>query len=388
VRVLILGGDGYIGWPLCQMLASRGHVVHMIDNGVRRRRVSATGANSLVPIKTLTERITIAREEGIDLTYDTDDVSVPGVLDLAIRNFEPDVVVHLAQQPSVPLSMLSAQHAVDTQIDNISSTLRLLFAIRDRASECHLVKLGTMGQYGTPDVLPLHEGYLSVAVDGVAAEIPMPRFPGSFYHASKVHDSTNIAMACRLWDLRATELNQGVVYGHHSGFLSDAAAGATRLDYDSINGTVINRFCVQASIGQALSVYGTGGQTRGMIALKDSLECIRLVVENPPSAGRLRIFNQMTEYRSVRDLARMVRDAAESLDIKVTIDNLRNPRVEAEEHPYRPTYQGLVDLGLDPTPLTRQDIQELINLAVRNADRIARTAIQPIYSWRHDEKRV
>src|SRR3954453_20410573 len=329
MRILVLGGDGYLGWPTAMYLSARGHEVGVLDNGVRRQYDHELGSGSLVPIESLRTRTKAWQE----LTGDRIACYLGDLMDAeftydTIREFAPDAVVHFAEQRAAPYSMIDRKHAVYTQTNNIVGTLNLMYAIGEIDRDIHLVKLGTMGEYGTPNI-DIEEGWLEVEHKGRRDRVLFPKKPGSFYHLSKVHDSHNIEFACRAWGLRATDLNQGVVYGQQTPQTAADPILATRFDYDAVFGTVLNRFVIQAVLGQPLTVYGKGAQTRGLIDIRDTVECIRLAVENPAAAGEFRVFNQMTESLSVAAIAELVADRFPG---PVQIEQLENPRTEAPEH--------------------------------------------------------
>jgi UDP-sulfoquinovose synthase len=303
-----------------------------------------------------------------------------------IRDFEPDAVVHFAEQRSAPYSMIDRKHAVFTQINNVEGTLNLLFALRELRPDCHLVKLGTMGEYGTPNI-DIEEGYITIEHNGRKDVLPFPKQPGSFYHLSKVHDSHNIMFACKIWGLRATDLNQGVVYGTVTEETSYDEALINRFDYDEVFGTVLNRFCVQAALGHPLTVYGRGGQTRGFLDIRDTVRCIELSILNPAAPGECRVFNQFTEQFSVLELADMVKVAREKMGLSVEIEHLEDPRVEAEEHYYNAKHSKLADLGLKPHLLSDSLLDSLINVAERYRDRTDASVLLPQVSWRNGTNR-
>ncbi len=267
------------------------------------------------------------------------------------------------------------------QVNNVVGTLNLLFAIRELQPECHLVKLGTMGEYGTPNI-DIEEGYIEIEHNGRKDTLPFPKQPGSFYHLSKVHDSHNIMFACRIWGIRATDLNQGVVYGTVTDEVSMDEALINRFDYDEVFGTVLNRFCAQAAIGMPLSVYGKGGQTRGFLDIRDTVRCIELACLNPANKGEFRVFNQFTEQFSVLELAESVKSVSARLGLKVEIDHVPDPRVELESHYYNAKHSKLVDLGLQPHLLNDSLVDSLINIAVRYRDRIDPNVFAPQVNWR------
>jgi UDP-sulfoquinovose synthase len=277
--------------------------------------------------------------------------------------------------------MIDHQHAVFTQVNNVVGTLNLLFALRELQPDCHLIKLGTMGEYGTPNI-DIEEGYLTIEHNGRRDTVPYPKQPGSFYHLSKVHDSHNIMFACKAWGLRATDLNQGVVYGVMTEEVALSNALINRFDYDEVFGTVLNRFCIQAAIGHPLTVYGRGGQTRGFLDIRDTVRCVELACLNPAASGECRVFNQFTEQFSVLDLARMVQTAGEKLGLTVKIDHLSDPRVEAEEHYYNARHSKLIELGLEPHLLSDSLLDSLMNVAIKYRDRIDTTVMLPRVNWR------
>jgi UDP-sulfoquinovose synthase len=277
--------------------------------------------------------------------------------------------------------MIDRQHAVFTQLNNVEGTLNLLYAIHDFVPDCHLVKLGTMGEYGTPNI-DIEEGYITIEHNGRKDTLPFPKQPGSFYHLSKVHDSHNIAFACKIWKLRATDLNQGVVYGTVTDEVAMDEALINRFDYDEVFGTVLNRFCAQAALGHPLTVYGKGGQTRGFLDIRDTVRCVEIACHNPAQPGEFRVFNQFTEQFTVLQLAEMVQHAGKELGLKVEIDHLPDPRVEADEHYYNATHSKLVDLGLTPKNLSESLLDSMINIAIRYRDRIDVSLFQPRVDWR------
>jgi UDP-sulfoquinovose synthase len=297
------------------------------------------------------------------------------------RGFRPEAVVHYGEMPSAPYSMKDREHAVFTQTNNVVNTLNTIFAIEAFAPEAHLVKLGTMGEYGTPNI-DIEEGYLEVSHKGRTDTLPFPKLPGSFYHLSKVHDSHNIHFACRVRGLRATDLNQGVVYGIETEETALDDRLLTRFDYDDVFGTALNRFCLQAVIGHPLTVYGKGGQTRGYLNIVDTLQCVELAVLNPADAGEMRVYNQFTEQFSVQQLAEHVREAGEEVGIQVAVDRLENPRVEMEEHYYNATHTKLLDLGLKPQLLSETLIETMFATIERYKDRVIADHILPRDRWR------
>jgi UDP-sulfoquinovose synthase len=379
MRILVLGGDGYLGWPTALHLSASGHDVGVVDNFVRRQYDHELGVESLVPIEPLAVRLRVWREvSGRDVESFVGDLTDAEFTHRTLARFRPDVVVHFAEQRSAPYSMIDRQHAVYTQHNNIVGTLNLLYAIAEVDPDIHLVKLGTMGEYGTPNI-DIEEGWLTVTHNGRTDRVLYPKRPGSFYHLSKVHDSHNIEFACRIWGLRATDLNQGVVYGQQTDETARDERLATRFDYDAVFGTVLNRFIVLAALGEPLTVYGDGGQTRGLIDIRDTAQCIRLACENRPERGEFRVFNQMTESMSVLEIAKLVADLHPN---EVTVEHLENPRVEAEAHYYNVRYTGLMDLGLQPHLLSETLLTSLYGIADRYKHRADPTALRPAVRWR------
>jgi UDP-sulfoquinovose synthase len=381
MRILILGGDGYLGWPTALRFSARGHEVSVVDNFSRRRWHTEHGTASLTPIGELDERIAAWREvSGEQIRSYIGAVEDGDFLDEVVAETLPEVVVHYGQQASAPFSMLSRERAVETQYANVIGNLNLLFSMRDHVPDAHLVKLGTMGEYGQPDI-DIEEGYIEIEHKGRKDMLPFPKLPGSLYHCSKVHDSTNIHFACRTWGLRATDLNQGVVYGVETEETARDDRLVTRFDYDELFGTVLNRFCVQAVIGHPLTVYGEGNQTRGFLNIRDTLACVELAALNPAERGEFRVFNQFTEQFSVLELAGLVKEAGEHLGYSVEVQHYENPRVEKEEHYYNAIHTKLLDLGLEPTLLGEELVESIIHAIERYKGRVVETAIDPKTRW-------
>ena len=381
MRVLILGGDGYLGWPTALRFSARGHEVSVVDDFSRRRWHEEAGTGSLTPIAGLDERIAVWKERsGEEIRSFVGPVQDGDFLDGVVAETKPDAVVHYGQQPSAPYSMISRETAVETQQANVVGNLNLLFAMRDHVPDAHLVKLGTMGEYGQPNI-DIEEGYIEIEHRGRKDTLPFPKLPGSLYHCSKVHDSTNIHFACRTWGLRATDLNQGVVYGIETDETVLDERLCTRFDYDEIFGTVLNRFCLQTVIGHPLTVYGAGHQTRGFLNIRDTLACVELAALNPAERGEFRVFNQFTEQFSVIDLAHLVKHSAEHLGYSVEIQHVDNPRVEKEEHYYNAIHTKLLDLGLEPTLLGEELVESMIHTIERYKDRVIESSIDPRTRW-------
>jgi UDP-sulfoquinovose synthase len=383
VRILILGGDGYLGWPTSMRFARLGHEVHAVDNYLRRHAHAEAGTDSLTPIAaSLPDRASAFRRvTGLEISVSEGDLLDWDVVERIFRDFRPEAIVHYGEMPSAPYSMIDREHAVFTQTNNVINTLNVLYAMAEFAPDAHLVKLGTMGEYGTPDI-DIEEGFIEIHHRGRSDVLPFPKLPGSMYHLTKVHDSNNIHFACRIWGLRSTDLNQGVVYGIETEDTTLDERLNTRFDYDEVFGTALNRFCVQAVIGHPLTVYGTGGQTRGYLNIVDTIRCVELAILNPPEAGEYRVFNQFTEQFSVLDLARLVQSAGKQVGIDVRVDHLDNPRVEKEEHYYKATHTKLLDLGLQPHLLSETLIESMFATIERYKARVIFDHILPVTRWR------
>ena len=390
MKIIVLGGDGYCGWATSLYLSAQAHSVAIVDNFIRRQWDHELGAQTLTPILPLSDRLrTWTRLTGKSIELFVGDVTDYDFLLSTVKQFEPEAIIHFAEQRSAPYSMIDRKHAVFTQMNNVVGTLNVLFAIREVQRDCHLIKLGTMGEYGTPNI-DIEEGYIRIEHNGRSDLLPFPKQPGSFYHLSKVHDSHNMMFACNVWGIRATDLNQGVVYGTMTDEIGLDEALINRLDYDEVFGTVLNRFCVQAAIGQPLTVYGKGGQTRGFLDIRDTVRCIELACLNPAARGECRVYNQFTEQFSVLDLAKHVQEAGKDLGMKVEIDHIPDPRVEAEHHYYNAKHSKLLDLGLQPHFLSESLLDSLMNIALKYRDRVDPTMMLPQVNWREprNERRL
>lgn len=381
MKVLVIGGDGYCGWATALHLSNKGYEVAILDSLIRRHWDAKLGVDTLTPIAPIQRRI----QRWQDLTGKTIDLFVGDItnyefLSKTLREFEPETIVHFGEQRSAPYSMIDREHAVVTQVNNVVGTLNILYAMKEDFPDSHLVKLGTMGEYGTPNI-DIEEGYITIEHNGRTDTLPYPKQPGSFYHLSKVHDSHNIHFACKIWGLRATDLNQGVVYGVLTEETGMDELLINRLDYDGVFGTALNRFCIQAATGHPLTVYGKGGQTRGFLDIRDTVRCMELAIANPAEPGQFRVFNQFTELFSIQDLAMMVKKAGNSLGLDVEIKHLDNPRVELEEHYFNAKNTKLLDLGLQPHYLSDSLLDSLLNFAEKYKTRVNQQQILPKVSW-------
>jgi len=382
MKIGVLGGDGYCGWATALYLSAKGHSVAIVDNFARRQWDYELGVQTLTPIRPLAERLRAWQElTGKSIQLFVGDVTDYDFLASTIKTFEPDAVIHFAEQRAAPYSMIDRKHAVFTQVNNVVGTLNLLFALREHCPDCHLVKLGTMGEYGTPNI-DIEEGYIKIEHNGRKDVLPFPKQPGSFYHLSKVHDSHNMMFACKIWKLRATDLNQGVVYGTTTDETLLDEALINRFDYDEVFGTVLNRFCAQAAVGHPLTVYGQGGQTRGFLDIRDTVRCVELACVHPAEAGECRVFNQFTEQFSVLEIAELVKAAGNKLGLDVEIDRIQDPRVESEQHYYNAKHSRLLDLGLKPHYLSDSLLDSLMNIAIRYRDHIDVSMFLPQVDWR------
>ena len=384
MKVLVIGGDGYCGWATALHLSNRGHEVGILDSLVRRHWDMELCVETLTPIAPIQHRL----QRWQDLTQKKIDLFIGDItnhefLNKALHQFQPEAIVHFGEQRSAPFSMIDREHAVLTQVNNVVGTLNLLYILKESFPDCHLVKLGTMGEYGTPNI-DIEEGYITIEHNGRKDTLPYPKQPGSFYHLSKVHDSHNIHFACKVWGLRATDLNQGVVYGVLTEETGMDELLINRLDYDGIFGTALNRFCIQAAVGHPLTVYGKGGQTRAFLDIRDTVRCVEIAIANPGDPGVFRVFNQFTEMFSVGDLAMMVKKAGTTLGLDVDIQYMDNPRVEAEDHYFNAKNTNLLELGLQPHMLSDSLLDSLLNFAVKYKDRVDKNQILPKVQWRRD----
>jgi UDP-sulfoquinovose synthase len=378
MQILVLGGDGYLGWPTALHLSALGHDVAVNDNFARRGYDEEMGVESLVPIATLDERVAAWTDvSGKQIKSYVGDLCDPAFVHQMIRDFQPDTIVHFAEQRAAPYSMISQAHAVYTQTNNVVGNLNVMYAIADIDRDIHLVKLGTMGEYGQPNI-DIEEGWIEIEHKGRKDRMIYPKRPGSFYHCSKVHDSVNLEFGCRIWGMRVTDLNQGVVYGAETEQTKLDPRLATRFDYDGVFGTVLNRFIIQAVLGLPLSVYGNGSQTRGMINIVDTVECIRIASETPADPGEFRVFNQMTESKSINQIAETV---ANEFPGDAKIEHVDNPRVEIYDHYYNVVHTALEGLGLQPTLLSMALMDHMFEVVERHRDRVDLAAVGPTVKW-------
>lgn len=381
MKIIVAGGDGFCGWPTALYLSRKGHDVTIIDSFIRRKMDDELRSNSLTPIATLEERVERWKQlTGKTIRTYIGDLNHYDFLREVMRQVQPDAFVHFAEQRSAPYSMIDREHAVFTQVNNIVGTLNVAYAIREIAPDCHLIKLGTMGEYGQPNI-DIEEGYIEIEHNGRKDVLPYPKQAGSFYHLSKVHDSHNLMFICKIWGLRVTDLNQGIVYGLHTDETLMDPLLINRLDYDAVFGTALNRFLIQAAIGHDLTVYGKGGQIRGFLNITDTVRCIEITAEHPADRGEFRVFNQFTEEFSVLDLAKRVQRVAEQEGSRVGIVHLENPRVEKESHYYHAKNTRLQDLGLEPNLLTDDVLRGIFRSVVEHKDRVIVENVLPKVKW-------
>jgi len=394
MRVLILGGDGYLGWPTAMYFSKRGCQVTVVDNYFRRDACLKLDATPLYSLPTLPERARLWHElTGHEIKVVIGDLADPGMMRSLFTgpvNFQwcvddtftgpPETVIHYAEQPSAPYSLLDHLHANTTLSNNLLVTNNLMFAVRDFARDAHIVKLGTMGEYGTPNI-DIEEGWLNIEHNGRKDRFLFPRQGSSIYHTSKIMDTDLLWFGTRTWGLRVTDLMQGPVYGMDTDESEMDARLRPIFNYDEIFGTIINRFLVQAVAGYPLTVYGKGGQVRGYINLRDTLQCVRIAAENPAAPGQLNIYNQIMETFSVNELAEMTRLVGDRLGMEVSVQRLENPRKEAEEHYYNPKYQSLVGLGVKPNLLTEDVMEEMMRTVSRFKRHIRKEIIFKGVKW-------
>ncbi len=388
MKVLILGGDGYLGWATAMYLSRQGHEVAVMDNFAKRRWELELNVEPLIPIRTLQDRVQAWNEiHGPRLELFVGDLRNYGVVEGALAAFSPAAIVHYGEQPSAPYSMIDHNRCLFTQVNNVSGTLNVLWAMKKLGLDCHLVKLGTMGEYGTPNI-DIEEGFIEIEHKGRKDILPFPCQPGSFYHLSKVHDSHNIRFSCRAWNLSATDLHQGVVYGLETDETGLDERLATSFHYDDVFGTAINRFCVQAVAAIPLTVYGKGGQQRGFLNIRDTVRCVELAILNPPGRGEYRVFNQFTETFTVLELAQLVATQARNLGLNAEVSHVANPRVEQEEHHFNPAHSKLLDLGLEPHFLSDELVGSMLETILKYKHRIKPEIVLPKVKWNGSEQEM
>jgi UDP-sulfoquinovose synthase len=382
MRILILGGDGYLGWPTAMHFAALGHEVAVVDNYLRRQIALETDSEPLIRTPNLQERADIFKSvSNFNVEVHIGDCTDYSFLSSVVRGFRPDAIVHYAEQPSAPYSMRNFQSSRLTLENNLSATHNVAWAVIEEAPDCHIVKLGTMGEYGTPNI-DIEEGWIDIDHKGRSDRFLFPRQAGSLYHTTKVLDTDLLWYFVRIFGIRVTDLMQGPVYG----LRTDESGLDERLlpnfHYDDIFGTVINRFLTQAVAGIPLTVYGKGGQTRGYLNLVDTLQCVELAVRNPVKKGELRVLNQFTERFSVNQIAEKVREVGNGMGLDVRIAPIDNPRKEAEDHYYNPAHSGLTELGLKPHHLTDDVVADMLETILAYKQDISVRKIMPRVRWK------
>ena len=382
MKVCILGGNGYLGWPTSLFLSRQGHDVLIIDNFAKRQWEVEMAVAPLLSIPAMPERLQRWRDvSNLSLAFVECDVCADyDALEDTLRRFQPEAIVHYAEQPSAPFSMADRLRAIETQTNNVIGTLNLVYAIRAACPGAHLIKLGTMGEYGTPNI-DIEEGWIDITHKGRSARVVFPKSPGSIYHLSKVHDSANLEFACRTWGNKVTDLNQGVVWGIETDESRLDQGLHTSFHYDAVFGTVLNRFVVQAVVGLPLTVYGQGSQKRGFINIRDTMRCVEITALNPPPAGQFRVFNQITSHHSLNGLACLVSEQAQELGLKAAVAHIDNPRVEAETHYYNPMHSALEKLGLVPHRLDGMAVRSMLQTMMPYKNKVDLDQVAPTITW-------
>ncbi len=382
MRILILGGDGYLGWPTAMHFASRGHEVTVVDNYSRRTLALQTNSQALIPTPDLATRCDVFSERtGKKIGTEIADCADYRVLSRIVAETRPEAIVHYAEQPSAPYSMRGYDEARFTLDNNLHTTFNVIWSVMTHARDCHIIKLGTMGEYGTPNI-DIEEGYIEICHKGRQDRFLFPRQAGSLYHTTKVLDTDLLWFYVRTYGLRVTDLMQGPVYGISTPEADLDERLVPNFHYDDIFGTVLNRFIVQAVAGVPLTIYGKGGQTRGYLDLRDTLQCVELAIANPVERGKLRILNQFVEQFSVMQLAERVDSVGKSLGLDVRVQHVDNPRKELEEHYYNAAHSGFSELGLNPHPLTDDVLSRMFEQVQKYANLIDRQKILPRVRWK------
>jgi UDP-sulfoquinovose synthase len=383
MRVLILGSDGYLGWPTAMHFSARGHDVFAVDNYLRRNLCRKHDVEPLFEPPNLVQRARLWKEvSGKEIHVRIGDCCDYGFLCRLFDEFQPEAVVHYAEQPSAPYSMIDQQAASLTVVNNLQTTLNVAYAVHEKAPDCHIVKIGTMGEYGTPDI-DIEEGWIEIEHKGRKDKFMFPRQASSLYHTTKIQDTDLLWFYVRTWGLRVTDLMQGPVYGIVTDEMAQHEDLGTYFNYDELFGTLLNRFVVQAVAGYPLTVYGEGGQTRGYINLVDTLSCVELSATKPAEIGELRILNQFVELFSVNEIARHVAEIGKERGHEVNIRKIENPRVEKSEHYYNPVHTGLAGLGLKAHMLTKEVLHDFFAVVEKHRKKIHTDKILLGVSWKH-----
>ncbi len=384
-KILILGGDGYLGWPTAMHLAKKNYKIHLIDNFSKRSIENENSITPLYQIETMKNRVNIwnsLNKKNKRLTFSFGDLLNHRFIYEELKKFKPDHIIHYAEQPSAPYSMAGRSQAVFTQNNNIIGSLNLLFGIKKICPKAHLLKLGTMGVYGTPNI-DIEEGFINIKHKGRKDKMHFPMKPQSYYHCSKAADSVNLYYACRVWKLRATDLNQGVVYGIDTPETSLNKKLSTSFHYDHIFGTVLNRFMVQAALNLPLLIYGSGNQTRTFLNINDTLQCVELAIKNPAKQGEYKVRNQFTEVFNIKQLAMLIQKASALIDIKTKINFIKNPREEMSSHYYKPSNKSFIKIGLKAKKINKDFIIENIKKIIKSKKNVDKKIIDPKIKWNH-----
>ena len=382
MKILIIGGDGYLGWPTAMHLSKKKYKIHLIDNFSKRTIENENSVKPFEKIETMENRVHSwnSLKLGSKISFSFGDLINHRFIYEELKKFKPDQIIHYGEQPSAPYSMAGRSQAVFTQSNNIIGSLNLLFGIKKICPKAHLVKLGTMGVYGTPNI-DIEEGFLNVKHKGRSDKMQFPMKPLSYYHCSKAADSVNLYFASRVWGLRATDLNQGVVYGIDTPETKLNKKLNTSFHYDHIFGTVINRFIVQAAIGKPLLVYGSGNQVRTFLNINDTLQCVELAIKNPAKKGEYKVRNQFTEIFSIKDLAILVQASARKIGLKTEIKFIKNPRNEMPKHHFKPSNKSFLKIGLKPRKINTKFIIENLNKILNSKKNIDKKIISPKIKW-------
>lgn len=382
MRVLILGGDGYLGWPTVMAFAAKGHIVCAVDNYLRRNLAQETRSEALIPTPNLHDRAEVFSEvAGHKIQVVIGDCADMRFLERIFKEFQPETVIHYAEQPSAPYSMFGVDEARLTFSNNLNATFNVIWAAIQFAPECHVIKLGTMGEYGTPNI-DIEEGWLNIEHKGRSDTFLYPRQAGTLYHTTKVLDTDLLWFYVRMYGLRVTDLMQGPVYGLSTAETDLDERLLPNFHYDDIFGTVVNRFLVQAVAGIPLTVYGKGGQTRGYLNLRDTLQCVELAMDHPVEAGEMRILNQFSEQFTVNELADRVQRVGNRLGLNVEVKSIDNPRNELEDHYYNAAHSGLLELGHEPHDMTDEVLQSMLEKVLQYKDKIDQRKIMPRVGWK------
>jgi len=380
MKVMILGADGYLGWPTSVDLSMRNHELLLVDNYTKRELIKKYKKSPLIEQETINNKINLLKTKNKNIGFKNIDCADFKKFSQLFKNFKPDAVIHYAELPSAPYSMLGHQEGWKTLQNNLQSTFNLIWCIKTFKRDCHVIKLGTMGEYGTPNI-DIEEGWLNVTHKNRKQKFIYPRQASSLYHTSKIMDTDLLWFYVRMYNLRVTDLMQGPVYGIKYKNNIQNEKFFPIFTYDDIFGTVLNRFIVQAIANMPLTIYGSGNQIRGYINLIDTIKCINIALKNPAKSGNLEIYNQFTEQFSVNELALKVKQALKKIDINVKIKKIKNPRIESEKHYYKAQNKKMKKLGLKPALLTDDVIIDIAMFIQKYKNKINKKIILPQTNW-------